>query len=252
MKFRSVFISDVHLGTPGCKADALVEFLDQVEFSYLFIVGDFIDFWRMQAKGAHWPHSHSKVIRKLIKLSKKVDIIYVPGNHDELFRHIGEVNIGFIEIREQAVHYLAGRQKVLVMHGDRFDHIICHQKWLAKVGSRAYEYLIRLNILYNRARSLFGLRYWSLAQYLKLKSKKALRVIDNFEEAVTTYAQSEGFDQVVCGHIHNPEVKEKNGVVYANCGDWVENCSAVVETAEGDLRVLRLDSSGDAEYAWTL
>lgn len=252
MKFRTVFISDVHLGTHGCKADALLEFLNEIEFSYLFIVGDFIDFWRIQAKGAHWPHEHSKVIRKLIKRSKNADIVYVPGNHDELLRHISDVNIGFIEIKNQATHYLAGRQKVLVLHGDRFDHIICHKKWLAKIGSRAYEYLIRVNTIWNKVRSFFGLPYWSLAQYLKLKSKKALNVIDNFEEAVTTYAKAEGFDKVVCGHIHNPEVKEKNGVIYANCGDWVENCSAVVEDADGKLQVLRLDTTEDGGYTWSV
>lgn len=236
--YRSVFLSDVHLGSKGCRAIELEEFLDSIECDYLFLVGDIIDLWKMKAKW-YWPHEHNKIIRKLIKISKNTKVTYIPGNHDETFRQFAGLRFGSIEIATEREHVLASGDRVLVLHGDRFDRIICHNKWLAKLGARCYEWLILINRLFNQMRKAFGLKYWSLAGYLKIKAKEAVRVIDNFEQAVTTHAKAEGFTHVVCGHIHRAEVKEKNNVIYCNCGDWVESCTAIVETQSGRLELIR-------------
>jgi len=238
VKYRSVFISDVHLGSRGCKAEDLLDFLDSIECSYLFLVGDIIDIWKLQGSW-YWPHSHNKIVRKLIKKSRDCQVVFVPGNHDEMFRDFDGLNFGEIEIHREYEHRLAGGQKVLVIHGDRFDRIVCHSKWLAKLGGHAYEILVRVNSWYNAARKRLGMKYWSLAGYLKLKTKKALKIVDNFEEALTTHAASEEFSAVVCGHIHRAEVKLRNGVTYANCGDWVESRTAIVETMDGELKVIQ-------------
>lgn len=237
MRYRTVFISDVHLGSRGSKAEELANFLDSVECDYLFLVGDIIDIWAMR-RSWYWPHEHSKILRKLIKLSKKTKVVYVPGNHDEMFREFGEIDFGEIEIRHEYTHRLAGGRRAFVLHGDRFDHIILNRKWVAKIGSRVYEFLIWFNRVFNVVRRRLGLPYWSLSGYLKVKAKEAVKVIDTFEEAVTTYAQKEGYDYVVCGHIHKAEIKQRNGVTYANCGDWVESCTAIVETTQGELKLL--------------
>lgn len=237
--YRSVFISDVHLGSRGCRAEELHDFLSTIECSYLFLVGDIIDIWRMRSKW-YWPHSHSKIVRKLIKLSKKTRVIFIPGNHDEMFRQFAGMKFGEIEIVAEAEHKLSGNRRVLVLHGDRFDHVICHHKWLAIVGAHAYELLIWVNRIFNKVRKMFGFKYWSLAGYLKIKAKKAVKIINNFEQAVTTHASNEGYDYVVTGHIHQAAIKKTNGVTYLNCGDWVESCTAVVETQDGKLKLIHV------------
>ncbi len=234
MKVRSVFISDVHLGSKGCRAEELADFLDALDCEYLFLVGDIIDLWKLQVKW-YWPHKHSRIIKKLLSMSKNTRVIYIPGNHDEVFRAYSGVKFGEIEIHREFEYKLKNGERALVLHGDRFDRVICHQKWLAKLGGRAYESLVIINRIFNNVRKFFGYKYWSLAKYLKLKAKKAVKVIDNFEESVTMHAQREGFSHVVCGHIHKTAIDRKNSVMYYNCGDWVESCTAIIEDHDGKI-----------------
>lgn len=237
-KCRSVFISDVHLGFRGCQADALLHFLHSVETEYLFLVGDIIDFWSLKKSG-HWPQKHTNVIRSILGKAKHgTKIIYIPGNHDELMRDWVGSRFGNIEVHQDFVHRTNENKDLLVMHGDEFDLIVRHSKLLAKLGSFAYERLLDLNHWINGLRKLFKYEYWSLAGYLKHKVKNAVDYIGSFEQAISHLAKERKVDGVVCGHIHHPEIREIDGVLYCNDGDWVESCTALVENPNGKLELL--------------
>jgi UDP-2,3-diacylglucosamine pyrophosphatase LpxH len=244
--FRSIFISDLHLGTPGCQAEALLEFLKIYTCDNLYLVGDIVDGWQLKRKW-YWPQSHNDVIQKLLRKARKgCRVIYVPGNHDEFGRHFLDHSFGGIEIREEAVHITADGKMLWVIHGDYFDGVIQCAKWLAYVGDSLYEFTLKLNRYLNQLRARLGMPYWSLSAYLKLKVKKAVNFISDFEVAVANEARKLGYQGVVCGHIHHAEIRNIEGMLYCNDGDWVESCSALVEHSDGRLEILKFNPNGNS------
>ena len=238
MHYRAIFISDLHLGTPGCQADALLDFLKAHESDYLYLVGDIIDGWQLRRRW-YWPQAHNDVIQKLLRKARKgTRVIYVPGNHDEFARHFLDHHFGGIEVMDEAVHKTADGRQLWVIHGDYFDAVVQQAKWLAYVGDYLYEFTLKLNRYLNNMRGRLGLPYWSLSAYLKHKVKKALNYVTDFENAVAHVAAKKGYQGVVCGHIHRAEIRDVNGVLYCNDGDWVESCTALVETVDGRLELL--------------
>lgn len=238
VRFRSIFISDVHLGFRGCRADFLLDFLRSTTADKLYLVGDIIDVWNMR-RGIYWPQEHNNVIRTLLgKAKHDCEVIFVPGNHDEVFRDYCGMTLGNIAIRRDAIHETADGRRLLVLHGDEFDSVVRVSPWLAALGNHAYGFLLRLNRYVNGFRRLFGLQYWSLAAFLKHKVKNAVSFISSFEDAVVREARRREVDGVVCGHIHRPEIRDIQGVLYLNDGDWVESCTALVEHEDGRLELI--------------
>jgi UDP-2,3-diacylglucosamine pyrophosphatase LpxH len=237
MRLRAVFVSDVHLGSRGCRADLLLEFLKAIEVDTLFLVGDIFDLWAMK-KSFFWPQEHNNVVRTVLGKAKGgTRVIYIPGNHDEDLREFCGSVFGNLEIHREFVHETGDGKKLLVMHGDEFDTVVKCSPWLARLGSTAYDFTLRLNRYVNALRRLFGFPYWSLAGYLKHRVKNAVQYISSFEGAVAHAARKRGVDGVVCGQIHRPEIREMDGVMYCNDGDWVESCSAIVEDMNGRLAI---------------
>jgi UDP-2,3-diacylglucosamine pyrophosphatase LpxH len=244
--YRSIFISDLHLGTPGCQAEALLIFLRDYTCDNLYLVGDIVDGWQLRRKW-YWPQSHNDVVQKLLRKARKgCKVVLVPGNHDAFGRHFLDHSFGGIEIREEAVHVTADGRKLWVIHGDFFDGVIQCAKWLAYVGDSLYELTLKLNRHLNQLRAKMGLPYWSLSGYLKLKVKKAVNFISDFEVAVASEARKLGYQGVVCGHIHHAEIRSIDGIVYCNDGDWVESCSALVEHADGRLEILKFKAQDNS------
>lgn len=237
-RYRAIFISDVHLGTRGCKAEYLLDFLKHNEADYVYLVGDIIDCWRL-SKGWFWPQSHNDVVQKLLRKARKgTQVIYVPGNHDEPLRDYDDHAFGDVQVMNEAVHVTADGRRLLIIHGDAFDGIMRYAPWLAKLGDSAYTGALALNQWFNRARHALGYPYWSLSAYLKSRVKDAVKFIGDFEHTVAAEAKRRGFDGVVCGHIHQAALKEIDGILYANDGDWVESCTALVEHRDGRLEII--------------
>jgi len=237
MHYRAIFISDLHLGTPGCQADALLDFLKEHTSDYLYLVGDIVDGWQLRRKW-YWPQAHNDVVQKLLRKARKgCRVIYVPGNHDEFARGFLDHHFGGIEVVEEAVHLTVDGRQLWVIHGDYFDAVVQQAKWLAYVGDYLYEFTLKLNRYLNNLRGRLGLPYWSLSAYLKHKVKKALNYVTDFENAVAHEAAKHGYQGVVCGHIHRAEIREVNGILYCNDGDWVESRSALVEHLDGRLEL---------------
>ena len=237
-RYRAIFISDIHLGTPGCQAEALLEFLRDHDSEYLYLVGDIIDGWQLRRRW-YWPQAHNDVVQKLLRRARKgCRIIYVPGNHDEFVRHFVGHQFGGIDVQEEAVHTTADGRRLWVIHGDYFDAVVQHARWLAYVGDQMYDVVLRLNRHLNSLRARLGLPYWSLSAYLKDRVKKVVGYVNSFEEAVAAEARRRGHQGVLCGHIHRAEMRMIDGVLYCNDGDWVESRSALVEHADGRLEML--------------
>jgi len=234
---RSVFISDIHLGTRGCNAAALLDFLREVHTENLYLVGDVVDLWSLR-KTFYWPQEHNNVVRTILGKAKHgTRVVYVPGNHDEDFREFAGTCFGNLEILRDCIHTTARGERLLVLHGDEFDSVVKCSPWLAALGSHAYDFSIEMNRHFNRIRRYFGYDYWSLANYLKHKVKNAVSYISSFEQAVAHEVQRRGVDGVVCGHIHRAEISQLDGVLYCNDGDWVESCSALIEDRNGSLSI---------------
>jgi len=239
LKLRSIWLSDIHLGNSGCQVEFLLEFLRCTETRYLYLVGDIIDMWSMQRR-LYWPQKHNNAIRSFLgKAKHKTKVVFVPGNHDEKLRDYCGLELGNISIEKQAVHTLANGKKMLILHGDEFDGVIGAYRFVGKLGSVAYDVLLSMNQGLNWARRHLGCGHWSLSAYLKLKVKNAVKFIGNYEDAVTRQATRQQVDGVVCGHIHHAEIAPLNGLLYCNCGDWVESCTALVETEDGTISLLK-------------
>jgi UDP-2,3-diacylglucosamine pyrophosphatase LpxH len=235
---RTVFISDIHLGTPGCQAEALLDFLRDVRCDTLYLVGDIIDGWQLR-RSWYWPQAHNDVVQKLLRKARKgTKVIFVPGNHDEFARRYVQHNFGGVDVVDDAMHLTADGRRLWVTHGDHFDGVIQCARWLAVLGDIAYEFVLKVNRWFNSARARLGLPYWSLSRYLKLKVKRAVSYVSDFESAVAREARKRGADGVVCGHIHHAEMREIDGVLYCNDGDWVESLTALVEHADGRLEII--------------
>jgi UDP-2,3-diacylglucosamine pyrophosphatase LpxH len=238
LRFRAIFISDVHLGTPGCQAKALLDFLRHTDSRELYLVGDIIDGWQLKRRW-YWHQSHNDVIQKVLRKARKgTRVTYVAGNHDEAMRHFLGLAFGGIDIRDEAVHVTADGKRLLVTHGDLFDAVVQGAKWLAYVGDALYMMALKLNRWFNHARASLGLPYWSLSQFLKQRVKNAVSYITRFEEALAQEAARRGFDGVICGHIHKAEIRDIDGIRYCNDGDWVESLTALVETEGGELAII--------------
>jgi UDP-2,3-diacylglucosamine pyrophosphatase LpxH len=247
-RYRAIWISDVHLGTRGCKADFLLDFLKHHESEYLFLVGDIIDGWSLK-RNWYWHQTHNDVVQKILRKARKgTNVIYIPGNHDEFAREYSSHLFGGIRVEDRYIHETAEGKKLLILHGDEFDGVIKYAKWLAVLGDYAYQFALDLNRYVNHVRKYFGLPYWSLSAYLKGKVKNAVQYIDQFEGVVAESAAKEGVDGVVCGHIHKAEMRTIGDVLYCNDGDWVESCSALVENQDGSLEIVywNHELAGDA------
>jgi len=238
-RYRAIFISDIHLGSRGCKAEFLLDFLKHTECERLFLVGDIVDGWRLK-KTWYWPQAHNDVVQKLLRKARKgTRVTYVPGNHDEAFRDYCGVHFGGVEVARDAIYETPEGRRYLVTHGDAFDGIVKYHRWLALLGDWAYSLCLSLNNRLDQLRRRFGFGYWSLSAFLKLKVKNAVQFISDFETAVAAEAERRGVDAVICGHIHHAEMRQIGGVLYCNDGDWVESCTALVEHHDGRLEILR-------------
>jgi UDP-2,3-diacylglucosamine pyrophosphatase LpxH len=237
-RYRTIWLSDIHLGSSGCQANYLLDFLRHNESEYLYLVGDIIDGWQLK-KGWYWPQAHNDVVQKILRKARKgTQVVYIPGNHDEAARQFCDLAFGDIHVRGEAFHTTLAGKRLWIVHGDLFDGVIQHAKWLAYLGDTAYTAILVLNRWFNRIRSRFGFQYWSLSQYLKHQVKNAVNFISSFEQVMIDEARRRGCDGVVCGHIHKAEIREVDGLTYCNDGDWVESLSALVETLEGELQVV--------------
>ncbi len=237
-QFRALFISDVHLGTKGCQAEQLITFIRYANADTIYLVGDIIDGWRLK-RGWYWPQSHNDVVQKLLrKVRKGTRIVYVPGNHDEFLRDFLDNQFGGIEIVNQLIHEGKDGKRYLVIHGDQFDAVVMHAKWLAFVGDWAYEFALFLNTRINFFRRKLGLTYWSFSAWAKHSVKRAVNFIGAFESVLSNEARRHGADGVICGHIHHATIRDIENIRYMNCGDWVESCTALVETQDGEFRII--------------
>jgi len=238
LRYRAIWLSDIHLGYRHCKADMLLEFLAAVRCDTIFLVGDVIDLWSLAGQW-HWPASHSAVLRALLERAESgTRVVYVPGNHDETMREFAGNAFGGIAIAPQCEHLTADGRRLLVTHGDEFEPLIRCSALTRVLGSASYSALLRLNRHYNHWRAWRGQPYWSLATAIKNRVGNARRAIEAFELAALDYARAHGFDGIVCGHIHQPCTLEIDGALYCNDGDWIENCTALAETAAGELELL--------------
>jgi UDP-2,3-diacylglucosamine pyrophosphatase LpxH len=236
---RAIFLSDIHLGTRGCQAELLLDFLKHHESDYLYLVGDIVDGWRLK-RSWFWAQSHNDVVQKILRKARKgTKVIYVPGNHDEAARDYCGLNFGGVQVMREAIHEGAAGKRYLVLHGDEFDGVVRYAKWLALLGDSAYNIALRLNHWFNLARRALDLPYWSLSAWLKHKVKNAVEYIGNYEKAVADEARRRGVDGVICGHIHHAEIRDFDGVLYCNDGDWVESCTGLVEHFDGRLEIVQ-------------
>jgi UDP-2,3-diacylglucosamine pyrophosphatase LpxH len=244
LRYRAVWISDIHLGTRGCNAEFLLDFLRAVECDHLYLVGDIVDLWSIEQLGLHWPQSHNNVLRTILgKAKHDTRVVLIPGNHDELLRDFIGHEFGNVRIERDAIHETADGRRLLVLHGDEFDAVVKGSRWLALLGSHAYDLLLRFNTVLNALRRRFGYGYWSLAGFLKHKVKSAVSFISSFEQALVREAQRRGADGVVCGHIHRAAIQRVGDVHYLNDGDWVESCTALCESDDGTLTLVQWDET---------
>jgi UDP-2,3-diacylglucosamine pyrophosphatase LpxH len=239
LSYKSIFISDVHLGSRGCRADALLDFLKKARSDNLFLIGDIIDLWAMSRK-VYFPQDHVNVISKILKRSKEgAKVTYVVGNHDETFRDLIPFTFGDVEIVNEAIYSAIDGRSLLITHGDDYDQIVLHAKWVAKLGDIGYGLLLRSNRWINFIRNKLGLDHWSLSNFVKSKVKSAANFIGGYEHAVAKAVKDRHLDGVICGHIHHAEIKEIDGITYMNDGDWVESCTALVEHHDGRFEIIR-------------
>lgn len=237
--YRTIWISDIHLGTRGCKAEFLLDFLKHTESETLYLVGDIIDGWRLR-KQWYWPQTHNDVVQKLLRKARKgTRVVFIPGNHDEFARSYVDLTFGDIEVVMRAIHEGADGRRFLILHGDEFDGVIKYAKWLALLGDTAYTVALRINDWVNTVRRRLGYQYWSLSAYLKNRVKNAVQYIAHYEETVASEARKDDVDGVICGHIHHAEIRAIGDILYCNDGDWVESCTALVEHMDGRLEILR-------------
>ncbi len=236
--YRTLFISDVHLGTRGCQADRLLEFLDRCSPETIYLVGDIIDYWQLRLRW-YWPKRHNDVVRKLVGLARNgVRIVYLPGNHDELLRRFPETLIEDIEVVDTVIHQAADGRCYLVLHGDIFDFVVTYAPWIARLGGLAYGIMIIASRYLNNVRRCFGFPYWSLSQWIKQNVKNAVNYIAAFEHELAKEARRHHVDGVICGHIHHATIRDTLGIRYINCGDWVESCTAIAEHDDGRMEIV--------------
>ena len=248
-RYRTLFLSDLHLGAKAAQAHLLLDFLKHNDADTIYLVGDIVDGWKLR-KGWHWPQAHNDVVQKMLRKARKgARVIYVPGNHDEFAREYVGLTFGGIEVAQEAIHETADGRRMLVIHGDQFDIVVCNARWLAYLGDWAYELAISANTLVNRLRRLFGVGYWSLSAWAKMKVKNAVNFIGDYEATLAAEAARRGVDGVICGHIHHATIRPIGDVLYVNTGDFVESCTAVAEHPDGSLEVLHWRTTAEERAA---
>ncbi|KAB0266944.1 UDP-2,3-diacylglucosamine diphosphatase [Microvirga brassicacearum] len=244
IRVRTLFLSDLHLGTKGCQADQVLAFLKRYDADTIYLVGDIVDGWRLKS-GWYWPQAHNDVVQKLLrKVRKGTRLVYIPGNHDEFLRDFLGNSLGGVELADFALHEAADGKTYLVIHGDQFDLVVRHARWLALLGDGAYTAALFINTYLNVVRRKLGLTYWSLSSWAKLRVKNAVNYIGRFEELLAAEAKRHDADGVICGHIHHAAMRDLDGIAYVNTGDWVESCTAVVEHYDGAFELVRWAEAG--------
>ena len=244
-QFRTLFISDVHLGSKAAKTDFLLDFLKHHEADTLILVGDIIDGWRLR-RSWYWPQGCNDVVQKLLRKARKgTRIVYIPGNHDEFLREFPGTHFGGIEVAERMIHEAADGKKYLVIHGDEFDVVVRNARLLAYLGDWAYDAAIALNIAIAAVRRRIGLPYWSFSAWAKLQVKHAVNFIGEFQRVVADEARRNNVDGVICGHIHHAVMEEIEGISYINTGDWVESCTAIAENMDGSFELITWMQASD-------
>lgn len=245
IKVRSIFLSDIHLGTRGCQAESLIAFLRQFEAEHLYLLGDIVDFWAMN-RGIQWTAAQNTVVQKILRRARHGEkVMLIPGNHDEALREYVGARFGDIQIAAEHIHETVDGRRLLLLHGDEFDQVTQHHRWVAILGDIAYNTLVRLNASLSWVRRKLRIPgYWSLAGYAKRRVKRAVSFIFDFEDAVIRAVRERGLDGVVCGHIHSASLREMDGVLYLNCGDWVDSCTAIVEHLDGRLELIEWRHAG--------
>ena len=238
--YKAVFISDLHLGSKHCNSEELLIFLENLNTEKLFLVGDIIDGWRLQKKW-YWPKKHSKILERLLKISKKTEVIFITGNHDEFLRTLPDITIGNVPVYNRFTYYGVNGQKLLVIHGDMFDNLMRTKagRFIMRFGDFAYDGLIYINKFVNGVRKILNMKPWSLAKFLKHKAKAAANYIGDFEVEMTEYCRKKGYDGIICGHIHHAVIREIDGITYMNDGDWCESCTALVEHQDGTWEIIQ-------------
>jgi UDP-2,3-diacylglucosamine pyrophosphatase LpxH len=246
---RSIFISDVHLGTRACQAERLLEFLKAHESEQLFLIGDIVDFWAMRRRGVFWSEAQNTLVQKVLRRARHdVRVVFVPGNHDEAVREHSGSSFGNIRVERDHVHVAADGKRYLLLHGDEFDQVTRYHKWVAILGDQAYALAVNLNRWLSILRRMLGVPgYWSLAGYAKRKVKGALEFIFDFENSVLRHARERGVDGVICGHIHAAAIRTVDTTTYLNCGDWVDSCTAIVEHLDGRMELIRWGAQAPAQ-----
>jgi UDP-2,3-diacylglucosamine pyrophosphatase LpxH len=246
IRVRALFLSDIHLGTRGCQANKLLDFMRHYDSDTIYLVGDIVDGWQLKASW-YWPQAHNDVVQKLLRKARKdTRLFYIPGNHDEILRDYYGTHFGGIEVVADTIHVGVDGKRYLVIHGDLFDVVIRHARWLALLGNHAYDLAIWLNTYFNAVRRFFGLTYWSLSQWAKLKVKNAINFIGEYERTLAAEAQRRGVNGVICGHIHHAVIRTASHIRYMNCGDWVESCTAIVEHFDGAFEIVKWTSQDPA------
>lgn len=248
---RSIFLSDIHLGTKACQAHHLLEFLKEYSSEYMFLLGDIVDLWSMSRGGVHWSPAQNTFVQKILRRARHGEkVFFIPGNHDEAMREYTGSSFGDVMVLHEHIHTAADGRRYLLIHGDEFDQVTLHHKWVAILGDKAYDLLVNLNIYLSwLRRTLKFSGYWSLAGYAKRKVKTAVSFIFNFEDAVIRHARERELDGAICGHIHWPMIKELDGMTYINCGDWVDSCTAIVEHLDGRMELVHWNSSTHSKPA---
>ena len=250
---RSIFLSDIHLGTKACQADHLLEFLKEYSAEYVFLLGDIVDLWSMKRGGVHWSPAQNTFVQKMLRRSRHGEkVFFIPGNHDEAIREYVGSSFGDVVVVNEYIHTAADGRRFLLLHGDQFDQVTLHHKWVAILGDIAYNMLVSINVYLSWLRRTLKIGgYWSLAGYAKRKVKTAVNFIFDFEDSVIRHARERDVDGAICGHIHWPMIKEVDGMTYINCGDWVDSCTAIVEQMDGQMELIHWKGSTEnspAEY----
>lgn len=239
-KVRTIFLSDIHLGTRACQVHRLLDFLRHYESDHLFLAGDILDFWAMGRRGVYWSAPMNTFVQKILKRARHgTKVVFIPGNHDEALREYVDNSFGDIRLEHDYEHVAADGKRYMVLHGDEFDVVTKYHKWLALLGDHSYAFLVRVNVMLSWVRRQLGIAgYWSLAGYAKRRVKTAVSFVFDFEESVVRAVKDKGLDGVICGHIHVAAIKEIDGVAYINCGDWVDSCTAIIEHHDGRMELI--------------
>jgi UDP-2,3-diacylglucosamine pyrophosphatase LpxH len=243
---RTVWLSDVHLGSRACRVHVLLDFLRRTPCEQLYLVGDIVDLESLR-HSFYWPASHMEVLQTIVRMSREgTRVVYIPGNHDDELRAFAGATYGNIEVAREAIHTTRGGRRLLVTHGDQFDAVVRSRSLGVLLGGFACRRLLELNRFVHWLHDLFGRPYWSLAQHVKSRFGPGMRYIERYQRATLEAAREAGVDGVVCGHIHNADLTEVDGLVYCNDGDWVESCTALVEDQAGELSLVRWRPSAAA------